>query len=673
MAALATISMADTVFIDGTGFKNCVAGKSGLAVYTVVNGTGVNMALPDRNAIMTLQFPNFMGFMNANFLRFTLKNNGLAPVDVTFSLESASGASEASWGVLASIPSDRTVTFLIPLISAASFKQTMLPSPNNSMYQLYPRGSLNIYGIRRLRILNSEFGVPVDLTVNDLRTVNLPLARSQYVDALGQQNQITWTGKLNPSDPNALVNNGPFVGVYPFGADEFGGIAGTGSFPQNRFGVVRDSGGRWSFLDPAGNRFFSTGVVGVGATTWATVGWKESAYVSLPSQTGAFAQHWSTIPGQWGIPTKVLNIYGVNLQKKYGTAWKQVGYDIFINRMKNWGFNTLGGMFEPELAQRQAIPSMPLVGVSGVFAKLPSIRGGAVMPDVFDPAWPPAVAASINNRLTVFPENAYQAGLFVDNELPWGDGHSSDPKYRYMVPIAVLSGSSSLKAKIRFVNDLTAKYGTISALNSAWGTSYASFSSVLSSPPSLPNPMRAAQASDFQDFALEFARKYFSTIKGALQARSYGGLYLGCRFDIYTPEAVTACMEYADVLSFNCYDKSPDFHDSDLKTLDFPVLISEFGFGASDIGRVGWGMYQKMSESDRIAAYQNYVSVARQWPNLVGFHYYKWEDNPPAGEFTANVNTVSGLLSITDIPYAGLVQTATDLNVQIMQSYPPLP
>lgn len=143
-----------------------------------------------------------------------------------------------------------------------------------------------------------------------------------------------------------------------------------------------------------------------------------------------------------------------------------------------------------------------------------------------------------------------------------------------------------------------------------------------------------------------------------------------------TPESGQACKEYCDVLSFNCYEKNPDIHFSYLKNIDFPVLISEFGFGASDNGRIGWGLYQTLSESDRVAAYENYANRARQWSNLVGLHYYKWEDHPLSGDSVGVApgdNTSSGLVSICDVPYPLITQSATNMNRTIMESFTAIP
>lgn len=55
------------------------------------------------------------------------------------------------------------------------------------------------------------------------------------------------------------------------------------------------------------------------------------------------------------------------------------------------------------------------------------------------------------------------------------------------------------------------------------------------------------------------------------------------------PEAVAACAQYCDVLSFNFYTPQPqDGYDfATLRELDKPVMITEFNFGSRDRGLSG--------------------------------------------------------------------------------------
>jgi agarase len=123
-------------------------------------------------------------------------------------------------------------------------------------------------------------------------------------------------------------------------------------------------------------------------------------------------------------------------------------------------------------------------------------------------------------------------------------------------------------------------------------------------------------------------------------------------------------VRYCDVVSFNAYDLTPSQWRADLKTLNAPVLISEYSFGASDLGRSG-GTPCAVTENDRVAAYQGYIADAMTWPNLVGMHWYKWEDEPVTGRMWDNSNAASGLVSITDVPYSQMIDAVTQANLQL--------
>jgi len=553
----------------------------------------------------------------------------------------------------------------------------MFPSVNGSMYQLRTLGAANLGDVRRLRILNRDWGVPLYLRITNISSMSYPIVTTRMVDAMGQQNNIVWPAKIDPNNNALLLSlDPPLSGQFPYGSDQFGGIAGTGSVPRARFGTYRDANGRWSLIAPSGNRFFSTGVCGVGACIWTLVSDRPSYFDSLPSKTGEFGEHWSQTTGTNGLPIDTFNFYRSNLEKKYGPTWKQQFYPNVIKRMKSWGFNTMSAAFDHDFPAGTNFPSAPVFGIFGTHQRLPVVRGGSLLHDTYDPAFPNSVQSSIAAQLLDFPESSYQIGLFIDNEMPWGDMRTTYPPERYMVPYAVLRGPATLPSKVKFIANLTAKYGTISQLNTSWGTAYSSWSALSTGTFNFPAILKPGMITDFNEFTLAFARKYFQTVRNALNNLSYGGLYLGCRLDAMTPEVIQACKESADVLSFNSYDKNPEVFFAHLKDIDFPVLISEFGFGASDNGRIGWGLYQTLSEADRITAYQNYVNKARTWKNLVGFHYFRWEDNPPSGD--ANIpgladNTTSGLVSITDIPYPYMTLAASIINTSIMQSYVPIP
>src|SRR5690606_39228832 len=135
-------------------------------------------------------------------------------------------------------------------------------------------------------------------------------------------------------------------------------------------------------------------------------------------------------------------------------------------------------------------------------------------------------------------------GIFVDNELSWGDSS-------YLARGVVAEGEPDQPAKAAMRDWLAKKYGTIDAFNAAWGLDLASFDAFLESK-ALPST-DAGQA-DLVAFNEVIVHKYFQTIRDGLKAIAPDKLYLGCRFVAYDNEQVVRiAAEYADVVSMNLY------------------------------------------------------------------------------------------------------------------------
>jgi hypothetical protein len=158
---------------------------------------------------------------------------------------------------------------------------------------------------------------------------------------------------------------------------------------------------------------------------------------------------------------------------------------------------------------------------------------------------------------------------------------------------------------------------------------------------------------DLTTFVRNFAYTYFQTIDRLIAETGYRGMYLGCRFTRleYTPEVLVAAKASADILSFNIYHGFPSRSNPDLKNLDHPVMISEFCFGANDRGRVGMPLYPTLTENSRIDTYARYFADIKGWKNLVGVHWYRWEDFPTTAKLDHD-NMQEGLISITDNFYS---------------------
>jgi hypothetical protein len=145
-------------------------------------------------------------------------------------------------------------------------------------------------------------------------------------------------------------------------------------------------------------------------------------------------------------------------------------------------------------------------------------------------------------------------------------------------------------------------------------------------------------------------------------------LLLGGRFAISTPEAVESCAQYCDVLSFNMYTLQPqDGYDfAQLRSLDKPVLITEFNFGSTDRGPFWGGVTQLAKEEDRGPAYANFLKQALNEPSIVGLHWFQYLDQPVTGRLLDGENGHFGLVGVTDLPFQGFVDSVRKSNLSAL-------
>src|SRR5260370_7200141 len=82
------------------------------------------------------------------------------------------------------------------------------------------------------------------------------------------------------------------------------------------------------------------------------------------------AAHWSEHDdrgGLWPQPGRsfdhgrAFNFYTANLERKFGPDWRERWREETVQRLKSWGFNTIGNWSEPALCALHPLPyTLPL-------------------------------------------------------------------------------------------------------------------------------------------------------------------------------------------------------------------------------------------------------------------------------------------------------------------------
>ena len=477
--------------------------------------------------------------------------------------------------------------------------------------------------------------------------------------------------------------------------DRFGGWTGGQTFDAKGFFRTVKRDGRWYLVTPEGHPFYSLGVNAVNDEPGRTyVAGREAMFTDLPkadSPLAAFYGYGNNNDGNASSKGRNFNqgrwfdFYAANLQRAYGTpcpapteeakACPPAALDAgrwqahTLDRLQAWGFNTLGNWSEPTLEQADRVPyTLPLAIVGDYTSISTGMDWWGAMPDPFDPRFAMATERAVAIAARDHRDDPFLIGYFADNELAWA-APGDDPKSRYGLAYGTLRLTTDVPAKRAFLKQLRDKYRNQEGLSKAWGIQLSAWE-LMEDPgfePPLPSPEHPQIEEDFKHFQRTFADAYFKTISDALKWHAPNHLLLGGRFAVTTPEAVAACAQYCDVLSFNFYTPKPqDGYDfAQLRTLDKPVLVSEFHFGSRDRGPFWPGPMEVAREEDRGPAYAAFLKAALDEPAIVGVHWFQFFDQPASGRLLDGENGHFGLVGITDVPYQGFIEQARKANLQV--------
>jgi hypothetical protein len=93
-------------------------------------------------------------------------------------------------------------------------------------------------------------------------------------------------------------------------------------------------------------------------------------------------------------------------------------------------------------------------------------------------------------------------------------------------------------------------------------------------------------------------------------------------------------------------------------------MIGEFHHGATDRALPATGIVGVPGQSDRGAAFRNYIEQGFARPELVGMHYFQWVDQPYTGRGDGE-NYNIGVVTTGNIPYPELTEAMTVTNERI--------
>ncbi|MGB3463609.1 MAG: beta-galactosidase [Rhodanobacter lindaniclasticus] len=612
-----------------------------------------------------------------------LRVQNAMPWAVTFDVEIDSAGQRLQARV--GLPPGPAQTLVMPLRASSSRVHGMQVGPSlpfdedgqRILLATTVRGALDRRHVHAIRLGIPSPQAAQTLLLGGIGTLSgetgLHAAYAGIVDRYGQSTRAQWPQKID-SDAALRAAVRVDAGSVAPAADAYGGQAGP-ALDRTGWFHAQKQGSRWWLVTPDGHAFFSLGVNAVNADGGRSyVEGREFMFAGLPPDRGAWAAFYgrsdSRRPGEGASQGIAYNhgrwfdFYAANLHRIDGSDWLAVWRKRALDRLQAWGFNTLGNWSDAALGRAHRLPYTRSINIAGDYA---SVASGydywGRMPDPFDPRFAAATEAAVAKASAGVADDPWLLGYFADNELAWaGEG----PQGRWGLALGTLAGDAHSPSKRAFIAMLRQQYATPHALGEAWGIALRSWDALQATGYAAPAPNEAhpALARDYGHWLRRYADTYFRTVAAAIRRHDPHHLFLGGRFAVYTPEAVAACAHYCDVVSFNAYAELPQHHvDMALmRTLDRPVLLSEFHFGSNDRGPFGAGVVPVADEAARGAAYARYLAAATANPWVVGAHWFEYADQPLTGRLLDGENSHIGLVGITDIPFGGFVQAVREAN-----------
>lgn len=483
-----------------------------------------------------------------------------------------------------------------------------------------------------------------------------PVPFLPFVDKYGQYVHADWPDKIYSDKDFAdrLKAEQAEMRAYP-GAPDWDKWGGWKDGPKQKatgFFYPAKVENKWWLVDPEGNLFWSYGPTGVGAGgEGSPVTGKEPWFTELPAPDGPLAKYWGKGKGarfmyysqEGGKEWRSFDFASANAERKYGKNWREATTDFMHSRLRNWGFNTIANWSDSAVYMRRKTPYVVAIHYGGPWLEH--------IPDVFDPAFEKTVRQRMEAERGKTAGDPWNIGYFVDNELTWGYMNKGE----LLVQGALRAAPTSVSKQV-LIKDLTAKYTTIEALNTAWGSEYASWDALRDARQLLPVKNAAARSEDLGAFGLKFADKYFSTVRDAVKSVAPNNLYLGCRFHGHIDlPLVQLAAKYADVVSYNVYEEPDGRLNRFITPVDRPFLVGEFGIG-SDPGQTPFrGTVLSEDPNKRVEQMEKWVRKAAVHPLVVGGHYFQFRDQPITGRGDGEA-VLRGFVNTADTPHFELVQ-----------------
>jgi len=477
-----------------------------------------------------------------------------------------------------------------------------------------------------------------------------------FVDKYGQYIDKDWNGKTHADEDlkTAIEQEKVDIQALPSPKDrnKYGGYTVGKKLEVTGHFRVEKVDGKWWLVDPEGCLFWSHGITGVAKAAATTkVAGRKHYFSELPDKESPLYQFAKTQQGK----IIIFNFTGANLYRKYGPEWSSIRKDLAHKRLRSWGMNTFGNWSDPETYLQGKTPYTVSVGF-----RWKPVGGKLKFPNVFDPEYKENLEKAFERHSMTW-EDDYCIGYFVDNELHgWG-----------AIGNHVLTSPPTDNAKVELVKYLSNKYGRINDLNAAWSSNYKSWEELLNSKERAKGKTALADLLEFEKIMVDL---YYKTCRDVIKSNAPNKLYLGSRLhNHYYPEdlkhqkwIVPIAAKYCDIISFNRYRFVPNDLMPHDESIDKPIIIGEFHFGALDRGMLHTGLRSVQNQEQRGRAYFEYIKGALENPYLVGAHWFQYGEQAVTGRGDGE-NYQIGFLDVCDTPYQETIDACRKIGYQMYE------
>ncbi len=417
-------------------------------------------------------------------------------------------------------------------------------------------------------------------------------------------------------------------------------------------------GKRWWLVDPDGCAFLSNGVCyGTRMGVHGFVDGMENLFEWLPDKDDKqFKNAWSlasSIPEfikrngeQAGKTRKMFNFARANMIRVFGNDWWEKWVTINSARLKEWGFNTISvcvnNYFDENVYDYLKKAKIPYTWTLKKFPKTSKMIFRD-FPDVFSDEYK-QLCAEFAKQLEPLSDDPYMIGYFINNEPEW---IVSD---RVNIAERLITSDQQLESKKELIKFLKNKYTTVDAFNKAWEFDISEFDELFS--PVDENTITSAGAkADLEEFRQIMISAYNRIPVEAVKVYAPNNMCLGMRYP-HVKEGSFAGSEFYDSFSFNCYSRHPaDMFEIANKCTKTPFMVGEWHYGSYDTTHLCSALVSCKDETERGKACSNYIKTAFSNYQLVGAHYFEYNDQPYLGRFDGEAMP-HGLISVTNRPYS---------------------